>query len=68
MEYAKDIILEIMYKREVGYTKLKSWTSKFTKVIKNNKVMVFTMTLLSILIIIDLTLVNSFLNILSNAY
>lgn len=65
MEYTKDIILDIAYKREIGVTKLKNWTSKLKKVVKNNKLVTITLFLLSTLMIIDIVLVNSFLQLLS---
>ena len=68
MEYTKDIILDIRYKREFGIAKLKTWTSKFAKAILNNKVMVVTLTILSTLMIIDIVLINSFLEVLSSIY
>lgn len=65
MEYTKDIILEISCKREIGLSKLKKWTSKVKKVVKNNKVIIMTLSLLSTLMVIDIALVNSFLQLLS---
>lgn len=68
MEYTKDIILDVRYKGEIGITKFKNWTSKIKKVVKNNKVIIFTLSLLSTLIVIDIVLVNSFLQLLTNLY
>lgn len=68
MEYTKDIILDIGYKREIGLTKLKSWTRKIKKVAKNNKVIIVTLTLLTTLTLIDIMLVNSFLQLLTKIY
>ena len=68
MEYTKDIILDIRCKKEIGITKFKSWTGNIKKGIKNNKIIVCTMSLLTILIAIDIVLVNSFLQLLTNLY
>ena len=68
MEYTKDIILNVNYKKCVGFNRLKEWTSSFKKAIKNNKLVVITLTLLITLITIDIALVNSFLQLLSRMY
>lgn len=68
MEYTKDIILDIGCKREIGLTKLKSWTSIIKKIAKNNKIVIITLTLLTILTLIDIILVNSFLQLLTKLY
>ena len=68
MEYTKDIILDIVYKKEIGFEKLKNWTSKLKKCIKNNKAIIITLSLLIILITIDFILVNSFLQLLTKLY
>lgn len=68
MEYTKDIILDIRYKREIGIIKLKSWISKLKKGIKNNKLIITTLVLLSSLILIDIILVNSFLQLFMKIY
>lgn len=66
MEYTKDIVLDISYKKEIAFTKLKRWTSKIKKGVNNNKVITITLTLLTTLIAIDFILINSFLKILTN--
>ena len=68
MEYTKDIILNVNYKKGVGFNRLKEWTTSFRKAIKNNKLVVITLTLLTTLIAIDIALVNSFLQLLSRMY
>lgn len=68
MEYTKDIILDIGYKREIGLRKLKNWTSKVKKIIESNKLIVITLSLLVTLIAIDIILVNSFLQLLTKLY
>ena len=68
MEYTKDIILEISSRREVGLSKLRNWTSKVKKGVKNNKVIIMTLSLLSTLMVIDIALVNSFLQLLTKLY
>ncbi len=65
MEYTKDIVLEISNKRQIGYYKLKEWTSNLKKIIKNNKIITFTLGLLIALMVVDFVLVNSFLELLS---
>lgn len=68
MEYTKDIILDINCKKEIGIRKLKNWTSKMKKGLKNNRAIVITLSLLTTLIVIDIVLVNSFLQLLSKLY
>jgi len=68
MEYTKDIILDIIYKRQIGTTRLKNWTSKLKKVVNNNKIVIIILSLLSTLMIIDIVLVNSFLQLLTKLY
>ena len=65
MEYAKDIILNIGCKREIGVTKLRNWTSWVKKVGKNNRFIITTLSLLTTLMIADIVLVNAFLQLLS---
>ena len=65
MEYTKDIVLEIGRKRQVGFYKLKDWTSNLKKAMKDNKLIAFTVGLLATLMAIDFVLVNSFLELLS---
>ena len=61
MEYAKDIILDIKYKKgELRKDKLNIWTSKLVKQIKNNKLIFASLTSLLILIAIDIILINNF--------
>ncbi len=68
MEYTKDIVLNLSYKNKIMSKKIKNWTNSMKKVIKNNKLIIGTLATLCILISIDLVLVNSFLEILSNLY
>ena len=68
MEYTKDIILDIRCKREIGLIKFKNWTSNIKKGIKNNKIIVCTISLLTILVAIDIVLVNSFLKLLTELH
>ncbi len=65
MEYTKDIVLEIDRKRQVGFYKLKDWTSNLKKAMKDSKLIAFTLGLLATLMAIDFVLVNSFLELLS---
>ena len=68
MEYTKDIILDIGCKRQIGVDKFKSWTRKIKKQIQANKIISVVLFLLFTLTVIDIILVNSFFNILSNLY
>lgn len=68
MEYTKDISLNRVCKRQIRYTKLKSWTSFMKEKIIENRFVFGVLSLLSILIMVDLLLVNSFLQLLSNLY
>ena len=68
MEYTKDIILDIRCKREIGLIKFINWTSNIKKGIKNNKIIVCTISLLTILVAIDIVLVNSFLKLLTELH
>lgn len=68
MEYTKDINLNRVCKRQIRYTKLKNGTSKLRTFLKNNKIILTTLSFLSILIMMDLILVNSFLQLLSRLY
>ena len=68
MEYTKDIILDIGCKREIGLAKFKKWTSKVKKEIKSNKLIVITISLFCTLTVIDIVLINSFLQVLTKLY
>ena len=65
MEYTKDIILGVNYKRKLGLAKL---VRSIKDIIKNNKYLFFTLTFLILLIVVDLILVSTFLNIITNSY
>lgn len=62
MEYTKDMFLNIILKKERNYNKQKKTIGN---IIKNNKFIIIILTLLSVLIIMDIVLVNSFLELLS---
>lgn len=68
MEYAKDMVLDIRYKREVGVNKLKDWTSNLKKILKNNKIIIVTLSMLIVLTVVDIVLVNSFMQLLAKLY
>lgn len=68
MEYTKDIMLGIRGRRGVGIIKLKNWTSHISKVVKNNKMIFSIIFSLTILVAIDILLVNSFLQLLMKVY
>ncbi len=65
MEYAKDIILNLGYKKEKSTKKMSKWTSNIFAFISRNKIIIITLSILVILISIDFILINSFLEILS---
>lgn len=65
MEYTKDIILEIGCKKRVSKKKIFKWTSSIKKAIINNKFIFITMTSLIVLTVVDIALVNSFINLLA---
>ena len=62
MEYAKDIIYNLKYDRLVS--KNKSRTGKLIKTIKENKLIILSITLLMGLIIFDYFLIKSFIKLL----
>jgi hypothetical protein len=66
MEYTKDIILDVMYKRNIETTKVKCWFRKLGKGIKNNGMIITIIAMLAILTAIDIMLVNSFFTILAH--
>ena len=65
MEYTKDIILNLNYKKGINTSKLKIWTSKLKKVLNVNKIILIFFLMLTSLITADFILINSFLNILA---
>ena len=65
MEYTKDVILHLNYKKGVNTSKFKIWTSNLKKIIKENKIIFIFLTILTTLITADLLLVSSFLKILA---
>lgn len=68
MEYTKDIVLEIGNKGQVGKGKMREEISNIKKGIINNKIIIITLTILSALMLIDIALVNSFLQVFSKVY
>lgn len=68
MQYTKDIILDMRYRRKLDYSKIKSFAITTKNLIIKNRLIVITLILLSSLITIDITLVNSFLHILNTVY
>lgn len=66
MEYTKDIILNMGYKRREKSNKIEQWTSSIKNIIVNNKFMFIVMTALIILTLIDIVLVNSFISLLTS--
>lgn len=68
MEYTKDIVLELGVKRQAGGEKWKNWTSSIKKEIRENKMLIMTITLLTALMLTDILLVNSFLQLFSKVY
>ena len=68
MQYTKDIILDMRYRRKLDYNKIKNFAITTKNLIIKNRLIVITLILLSSLITIDITLVNSFLHILNTVY
>lgn len=66
MEYTKDIILDLRCKRKMRLNKLEEKISTIKSIILNNKFIVITMTSLLVLTLIDIALVNSFINLLTS--
>lgn len=66
MEYTKDVIFNIKYAGKIETIKLrnKKWTSKLMKIYKDNRFIIITFTLTTILISLDLCLVSNFINLL----
>ena len=62
MEYAKDIIYNLKYDRLVS--KNKSRTGKLIKTIKENKLIILSIILLSGLIAFDYVLIKNFIKLL----
>lgn len=68
MQYTKDIILDMRYRKKLDYSKIRKYTSKIKETIIKNKLIVITLILLTSLITIDITLVNSFLQIFNTIH
>lgn len=68
MEYTKDIIIGIRYQKDVFLLKIKKWTSKIKTIILKNKIIVLTLILLSLLMIADFVLLNSFFELLTKLH
>ncbi len=66
MEYTKDIILNVQYGEKVGKfgKSVKKFGRKIAKIYKENKFITLTLSLTSILIVVDLCMVSKFINIL----
>jgi len=66
MEYTKDVIFNVHYvgKEESVKLKIKRWTSKLIKMYENNKFIINALILTTILIMLDLCMVSSFINLL----
>lgn len=66
MEYTKDIILNLKYTNDMNKIKQnnKKIKNKVIKIVKNNKFIITVLIILISLIILDVVLVNSFMNIL----
>ena len=68
MEYTKDIILDVRYKGRIKLNKINTLLSNIKKYVTDNKFVFIILTSLIILTLMDIILVNSFLNILVNLY
>ena len=66
MEYTKDVIFNVKYGGKVEKIKLRnsSLKKKVKKIYQNNKFIIITLILLTILVGIDLYMVSNFINIL----
>ena len=62
MEYAKDIVYNLKFDKMVN--KNKSWTSKFKQRIKERKITVITIALLTVFICLDCLLIMNFIKLL----
>jgi len=66
MEYTKDVIFNVKYAGKVETIKLRNrgWTSKLMKIYENNKFIIFTLFLMTVLVVLDLCMVLNFVNLL----
>lgn len=66
MEYTKDVIFNVKYAGKVETIKLrnKNWTSRLLKIYYDNKFIIITLALTTILVILDLCLITNFINLL----
>ena len=66
MEYTKDIVFNVKYAGKVEKIKLRDrkWTSKLIRIYEDNKFIIITLLLTTILIVLDLCMVSNFIKLL----
>ncbi len=66
MEYTKDVIFNVKYAGKVEKIKLRNrkYISKLVKIYKDNKFIIITLLLTTILVVLDLCMVSNFINLL----
>lgn len=66
MEYTKDIVFNVKYVGKVEKIKLRDrkWTSKLIRIYEDNKFIIITLLLTTILIVLDLCMVSNFIKLL----
>jgi len=66
MEYAKDVIFNVKYAGKVETIKLRNrkWTSKLVKIYNENKFIIITLLLTTILVALDFFMVSNFISLL----
>lgn len=66
MEYTKDVIFNVQYGEKVNTIKLRNrkWPRRLIKIYRNNKFIVITLSLTTILVITDIWMVSNFINLL----
>lgn len=66
MEYTKDMILHVNYGQEVKQKKVWKWFHKVSSVITNHKMITAIVSITLMLMILDIMLVTSFIQVLSS--
>ncbi len=62
MEYTKDVIFNVQYGENVKLRKGK-WVNKLVEIYKENKFIIYLLSLTTLLIILDLWMVSNFINL-----
>ena len=68
MEYAKDEIFKIRYNTKLNRLQMRkeNWTSRIYQIIKTHKFIISVILMLLLFSIINIMMINSFINILQN--